>query len=55
MVQSGRGSGFPAKAFQRLRVFCHVLGEEFKLNKAAEFDVFRLGGWKPAATAQGLR
>ena len=42
MVQGRGGAGLSAKTFQRLRVVCHVLGQELQRDKAAEFGVLSL-------------
>ena len=42
MVQSGGGTGFTPKAFQSLRVFGHIIGQELECDEAAQVSVFSL-------------
>jgi len=39
MVQGRRGARLSAKPFQRLRIFCSVLGQKLQRDKATEFGV----------------
>jgi hypothetical protein len=54
MIQRGGRAGFPAEAFQCLRVLCPVFGKEFQRREAAEFRVFRLVHHAHPATAKLL-
>jgi hypothetical protein len=40
MVKGGGCSSFAAEAFEGLRVFGKVVGEEFESNEAAELKIF---------------
>ncbi len=40
VVQRGSGTGFPAEAFQGLRVLGNVVRKEFQSDEASKIDVF---------------
>jgi hypothetical protein len=40
MIQRGRGAGFAAETFERLRITDEIFGKEFDGDEAAEFGVF---------------
>ena len=51
MIESGRRTRLPAKAFQCLRVSRQLLGQEFERDEAAKLGVLRLvDHTHPAAT-----
>ena len=54
MVQGGGGPGFAPKAFQRLRIFRHFIGQELEGNEAPEHRVLGLVHHAHAAATQLL-
>src|ERR1700747_996614 len=54
MVQSGRSTRLSPEALQYLRVFCHILRQEFQSDRSTEFGILRLVHPPPAAASELL-
>ena len=54
MVQGGGGAGFPAEAFQSLRICGHIIGQELEGDEAAERGVLGLVNHTHPPAAQFL-
>src|SRR5262249_16406100 len=52
MIESRRRLGFAPKAFQRMRIFGEIFGQEFQCNKSTKFGVFGLVNHAHAAATE---